>query len=294
MDIKYKLYPYPVLASYSDDYKNATFETNIEMVKDGYNARIDFVSSLTSNTIKELIRTGKASYVYHLECAQTGFRHVIITQNVEERYPIDKRLVCGKLQVCTFVVAREDLHSYTSSELHEDYMGQSFEIEAGCVLAVGTQIDFTIFKEIDDIANLPSIFSIIKNADESAKEMLVDYECKRILIKLPFNDFFTYKQLSKSPKTLPILNAITVVPALSCVLGEIKRRPPEARCELDGRSWYRTLKKVLLNKFEFDIESETFDDKFDSLELAQKLINSPIPDAFKALIEGDDNGGDEQ
>lgn len=37
MEIKYKLYPYPVLSSYSDDYKTGSFDATIDVVRDGYN-----------------------------------------------------------------------------------------------------------------------------------------------------------------------------------------------------------------------------------------------------------------
>ena len=63
MDIKYKLYPCPVLTGYSDDYNNCTFNTSVDMANDGYNLRLDFASELTSNTIKKLISEGKAAYV---------------------------------------------------------------------------------------------------------------------------------------------------------------------------------------------------------------------------------------
>lgn len=44
MEIRYKLYPYPVLAYYSDDYKDGSFDTTIDLQKDGYNIRIDFMA----------------------------------------------------------------------------------------------------------------------------------------------------------------------------------------------------------------------------------------------------------
>ncbi len=291
MDIKYKLYPYPVLAEFSDDYKDRTFKTSVDMVKDGYDLRLDFVSELTSDTIKSLILQEKASYVYHLECAQTGFRHVIITSNTEERYPLDKKLVRGKLQVCTFIVAREDLHRFACNEFHQDYEGMEFEIEAGCVIAVGSQVNFDIQKEIDDIANLPSIFSIIRNPDMDVKEMLVESESNKIIIKLPFNDFSTYKQLSRDANNYPILNALTVIPALTFVMSELKQRDPDERSEIDY-GWYRTVKNVLLKTFDIDIESDSFDE-LNTLEYAQKLINSPIPEAFNSLFSGGESDGDE-
>ena len=47
MEIKYKLYPYPVLSPYSNDFRNGTFDATIDIVRDGYDLRIDFLSTLT-------------------------------------------------------------------------------------------------------------------------------------------------------------------------------------------------------------------------------------------------------
>lgn len=121
MEIKYKLYPYPVLTTYSDDYQHGKFEATIDIVRDGYNLRVDFVASLTSTGLKEQIKAGMAKYVYHLECAQTGFRKVVSTDKVAESYIIDNKLVSGKLQICPFIVAVEDIKGYTTEDFHSDY-----------------------------------------------------------------------------------------------------------------------------------------------------------------------------
>ncbi len=288
MEIKYKLYPYPVLWEKSDDYINCEFQTAIDLVQVGYDLRLDCIAGLTSNTLKQLIAAGKASYVYHVECAQTGFRQVIVTQEVEKRLPLKKQDVRGKIQVCPFVVAREDLNDFSSNELHSDYDGLTFNIEAGCIMAIGQQRDFTVFKERDDLANLPSIFSIKRNVDSSVQEMLVDSNYNKIIIKLPFEDFSTYTRLYNDPNNRNLLNALTIIPALTKVLAEIKSRSAEERGEYDDCSWYRTIKNVMLKTFEIDIEDPESDDQFDPLEFAQKLINSPIPLAFKRVSMGND------
>lgn len=99
MEIRYKLYPYPVLAYYSDDYKDGSFDTTIDLQKDGYNIRIDFMASLTNEGLKKLIHDGQARYVYHLECAQTGFREVVTTEKVAESRMLSDKKICGKLQI---------------------------------------------------------------------------------------------------------------------------------------------------------------------------------------------------
>ena len=121
--------------------------------------------------------------------------------------------------------------------------------------------------------------------------MLVESESYKIIIKIPFNDFSTYKQLKKDSNNFSILNALTVIPALTFVLSELKQRSPDERSEIDY-GWYRTVKNALLKVFEIDLESDDFDE-LNTLEYAQKLINSPIPEAFNSLFSGGESDGDE-
>ena len=293
MEIKYKLYPYPVLSTYANDYKTGTFDVTIDIGRDGYDLRIDFLAILTCQSLQECIKQGTARFVYHLECAQTGFRKVIQTDRISEVYTLLSKDVNGKLQICPFIVATNDLKAYTSPDFHKDYQGITFDIEAGCVMAVGKMVTVEISKDIDDLANTPSIFNITKNPDENCKQMLVDMFQRKIIIKLPLTDFYSYKALSASPMAQPILNSFTVVPALVYVLAELKSLPIQERSENSDMLWYKVLSKVLLTQFDCDIESEEFNNQ-NFLELAQKLINNPVTDAFTFLTSSFGvAGGDE-
>lgn len=294
MEIRCKLYPYPVLAYYSDDYKEGGFETIIDLCKDGYNVRLDFLSTLTNDGLKKLLQDGKAQYAYHLECAQTGYRHIVLTDKVAESCTLSNKVVCGKLQICPFIVATEDINQYSNEGFHDDYGGIPFDIEAGCVLAVGKQVNADIIKDMEDLANTPSVFSIVRNADVTVTQMLVDMYCKKIVVKFPLNDYYSYKQLSKAPQAQSILNSLTIIPSLTYVLEELKGKTVEDREEFDEYGWYRTIKKALITKFDCDIESDAFNQE-NMLSLAQKLINDPLTDAFKVLTGGfGSTGGDEE
>ena len=294
MEIKYKLYPYPVLSAFSDDYKNGKFDVAIDPVRDGYNLRIDFLATLTSSALTELIRTGSAKYVYHLECSQTGFRTVFQTDKTSSTYPLSSKMINGKLQICPVVVATSDIQNYVSDDFHDDYKGIGFDIEAGCVLAVGKMVTLDISKDIDELANTPSIFSIIRNADAGCNQMLIDMGQRKIIIKLPLNDYYSYKQLSKTPQAQAILNAITIVPALTYVLEELARIKVEERMEYTDLLWYRILSKTLMTQFQVDIESPEYENQH-YIQLAQKLINDPLAEAFQMLAtEFGTSGEDEE
>lgn len=294
MEIKYKLYPYPVLTFYSNDYSSGSFETSVNVIRDGYDLCINFSATLTCQSLQDCINQGTAKFVYHLECSQTGFRTVVQTDKLKEKYTLLSRTVNGKLQICPFIVAVDDLNSYTSPNFHEDYQGITFNIEAGCVMAVGKMVTVNISKDIDEIADTPSIFNISKNPDESCRQMLVDMSQRKIIIKLPINDFYSYKVLSSTPSAQHILNSLTVIPALVFVLEELKSLSIHERNEYSDTLWYKVLSKVLQTQFEFNIESEEFNSQ-NCLELAQKLINNPITDAFRFLTSsfGIAGGGDE-
>ena len=294
MEIKYKLYPYPVLSGYSDDYKDGQFDVSIDISRDGYDLKISFQATLTCQSLLDLIQNEKAKYVYHLECAQTGFRTVSQTNKVTETYILSSKQVNGKLQICPFVAAIQDITGYSSTDFHNDYSGISFDIEAGCVLAVGKMVTVDISKDIDDLANTPSIFSITRNADATCKQMLVDYSGRKILIKLPLDDYYSYKQLGNMPQAQSILNSLTVIPALTYVLEELRAQTVDERSENSDTLWYRTLSKALLTQFDCDIESENYNSQ-NFMELAQKLINNPISDAFKMLTSSFGiSGGDDE
>lgn len=292
MEIKHRLYPYPVLSTYSDDYTSSKFEVLIEPRKEGYDLRIDFTAVLTNDALRQLIRTGQANYVYHLECTQTGFRKVFQTEKEIASHLVSDKQINGVLQICPFIVAVENIHGYTSSDFHEDYNGISFEIEAGCILATGKMVTLTITKDVDELAHIPSIFSITRNGDVECRQMIIDYSGRKILIKLPFDDYYCYKQLSKTPQIQAVLNSMTIVPALIYVLEELKRIPAEERGENAGSLWYRILSKTLATRFDCNLESQEFEDQ-DVVSLAQSLINNPVSDGFKMLAGGISGGDDE-
>lgn len=293
MEIRYKLYPYPVLTPYSNDYETGTFDTAVDIVRDGYDLRLEFSAALNCQSLQDLISRGSAKYVYHLECAQTGFRTVVQTDRLKEVFTLSGKMINGSLQICPFIVAVQDIEDYASPYFHEDYQGTSFNIEAGCVMAAGQTVIVDISKDIDDLSNTPSIFIISKNSDESCRQMQVDMDQRKIIIKLPINDFYCYKALSSSPPALPLLNSLTIVPALVYVLGKLQALSSEERSYYSNELWYKVLSRVLAAQFSCNIETEELNQQ-DSLILAQKLIDTPVTDAFSFLTSSfGEEGGDD-
>jgi hypothetical protein len=285
MEIRYKLYPYPVLAEFSDDYQGDIFETTVTARNEGFDIVINVCATLTNLGLKNLIQEGKLKYAYHLECAQTSFRKVFLTDKESDSLIISQDRVSGKLEICSFIVAIDDITAYTNASFNQDYQTHSFDIESGCVIAVGQQININIQKEREDLAHAASVFSIIRNSDEQEKQMIVGIDSSKIVIKLPINDYYIYKQLNSAPESHAVLNSLTIIPALIYALDEVKLRSSEEQSTLGEYAWYRAVKKSLLDKFNIDIENNDFNDS-NTVVLAQRLINDPMTRAFEVLRDG--------
>ena len=66
MNIEYRLFPYPVLNYFSDDYKNSTFSSTLEVEK-GLNSIILEVTATTDDEgLNNLITNNLAEYVFHM------------------------------------------------------------------------------------------------------------------------------------------------------------------------------------------------------------------------------------
>ncbi len=264
---------------------NSKFTVSINALKEGYDLRINFVAELENDELNHLLAEGKVSIVYHLECAQTGFRIALSTSKLEYTYSISSKKVVGRMQICPFVVAASDLIDYVNSSFHDDYKGFKFSIDAGCVMALNNQVNLDIDKDISDLANTPSVFSIIKNDDEYAKGMVVDLDHRKIVIKIPETDYYNFKSIKDVAEIESVLNSLVVIPALTFVLEEVARRDADERFELSAYAWYRAIKKAMSKRFSCDIENEHLSD-YNLLEMAQKLIDSPLSQALQTLSSG--------
>ncbi len=73
MDIRRRLYPYPVLSNYTDDYINSTFCVEVLAEKGIREINFNISLKLVNDEIKQMINDGIMEYVVHIECPQTCY-----------------------------------------------------------------------------------------------------------------------------------------------------------------------------------------------------------------------------
>ena len=295
MDIKYRLYPYPVLAEFNDSYHDVEFTVSPVIVKDGFDLLINVSVLLTDRMLQEFIANGKAAIVYHVECAQTGYREIFETDKYEFKIPIKGNKISGDLHFCPFILAKEDITDYTNPNFNKFYSDPIPRIEKGCMLAIGKQHNWPIKKSMQDMLSSSSPFRIMKNMDESQNHMVVEYESEdRIKIKLSATDCALYKSMADDPRLHDILNSAIVIPALVYVLGQLQcAESDDMEANFGMLPWYVAIKEALKKNFDKDIQSLQDENIY---ELAQKMLKIPINSALENLanLGGSDRGEEEE
>lgn len=287
MQIKNKCYPYPVIAYDNDSYDGSTFENDAEYITEAHYISFALKAEIKDACLQDMLKNGKVKYAHHVECQQTCYRELVITDEEETVLKIHESRVSGLVQICTFLIANEDIKAYSNPAFNRDYRGFRFDIDKGCVLAVGNQINMMVEKEKDDIANTSSIFAIRKNTDPSATEFYVITNEQKIVVLMPEKACAQYKNVSTS-YLIPVLHAMVIQPALMQVLFELKEAA--MRNELfnyEGQRWYRSLQKTAENlSIKFD---ETSLATMDVLKYTQQFLDSPAMKGLEVICSSEED-----
>lgn len=282
MDIRYRLYPYPVLSDTTNDYVNSSFNMNLQAVQGMREICFTISLHLINKEVEQLICNGAAEYVVHIECPYTSYRTVITTDETEIKRNIPEHKLNGKVAVCAFIVAKNEIPQYYNSSFNEDYEDMNFSLNRGSIIAIGGQVNIEITKEIEELSKIPSIFTICRCAEDIDESMKIDITGEKIAITLCNRSFENYKIISGVPSMLPVLHSMLIVPTLVYTFETLKK---EGISDFEDLRWFKSVERTL-RKNEMVLSEELLDN-IPSYELAQKSLDLPIDRALDALISQD-------
>lgn len=285
MQISLRQYPHPVLSYNSDDFVNSDFQASLKNTKTHSSYVFDAYCVTSSEGINQLIKEQKAKFAFHFECQTTRYRKVFSSFNSEFSFNLLAQDIEGKVQICAFIIAVEDLDNYKLEEFHPDYEGYSFQIKKGDILAVDAERLFFAEKEIDPLKRIPSIFSIQPNRSEDAQAIEVDSSGNKIIIKLSPDNFDYYKTISLNSSFQPILSSLIVIPALVSIIETIRNE--ESYIDFEECRWYQVI-LLRLKDFGIEIGTHSFEQE-STISIAQKLIGDPLSQSFSALMNLDED-----
>lgn len=278
MDIRHRLYPYPVLSDTTDDYVNSSYSMNLEVSKGIRELCFKISLKLENKQIQQMIYEGLAEYVIHIECSYTAYRTVIKTDDTTIEKSIPDHKLNGTVAVCAFIVAKTSLPAYYNSCFNEDYDGMSFHLHRGNIIAIGGQTNIKVTKEVEELSKIPSIFTICRNAEDIDDSMKIEITGEKIVIVLCNKSFGNYKMLTGMPQMLPVLHSMLIVPTLIFTFERLKS---EGISEYEDLRWYKSIERAL-KKHNLTLDAELLENT-PSFELAQKSLDLPIDRALDAF-----------
>jgi hypothetical protein len=273
MDIRPKLFPYPVLAEYTDDYINSAFNLEVSLLQGRHDLSFTFTSILDNKEIEKMIDDDRFIYAMHIECGATCYRKLITFKDNIKKIIIKSSEVADTIKFCPFIIAKEDIKKYYNTCFNSDYANISFDLEKNNIVAVGKQSNVIIEKDYDDLANVPSIFCIIPDKD-GLETIAYDLNNStgRILIKIPQAEFLDYKLCAINQQAWPILHSMLIVPILVDIFELLKN--DSSWEDYSEKRWHRNIVKAL-KKLDFDYNEESSKD-FDAYKYAQLLLANSI------------------
>lgn len=294
MHIKGKLYPYPVLAGFNDDYIDSSFNINVSIQLSPNDVKVSFVPELDNKEILDLINNKKAEFIVHVENSLTSYRRVVPVSMEGTKIEILADNVEGLITFCPFVVALDDIKDFSSESFNVDYKDVTFDFEKGNILAIGKEVQLRLEKENDDLANIPSIFSVTEIKNPNVTDIIINVEGDKINIQLPTQSFKEFKLAMANPTSMSVIHSMIIIPALMKCFEEVKSRYNDEKFLFEGKRWYRVVKKAL-GKIGINLETEEDIKAINSFDYAQKLMDnttiralSNINDiAYKGDVEDD-------
>ena len=290
MEIKNRLYPHPVLRENNDDYINSSFEMDLSYERDIKRLKLNISFKLNNKTLEKMILDEKAQYVIHIECPKTSYRRIITTIEKSLSENLKDENILGKIQVTSFIVAKESILNYENESFNSDYFGMKFNLEKGTILAIGDSYKIDVDKEKESLGNVPSIFTICKKMTTDETGINIEYNMNKIRIDLNISDYERYTQLvSSSNQFIDIINCSLIFSTLIYVFEKLKNEFDEIE-ESDYR-WFKALKNIF-EKYGYRFNQELFENET-SLQLAQKILDFPFSKSLIALQFGLDEGVEE-
>ena len=277
-----RLTPYPVLASYWDDYLEASFDASVEAVQQFGDLRINVGFSLDEPSLEKLIDEGKAGFAIHVECPSTSYRRCIETREGYVSESLDRLNVKDVVEVCTFVIASKPIESFVSSRFHPDYEGLSFDIEAGGVLAVG-ECKRIMVKSDDDLAKHSSIIRVTRAGSGQQDSMAINTDLTdNILVSLKPELHDIYVTLGNGPHASSILSLV-IVPALQAVITRLIEQGENGGDA--EKEWFRSIVELLERNGIALANLDNYSEGFSALSISQKLLSQPIERSLKDLAK---------
>ena len=296
-------FDYPVLGI-SDDIKPTLEETgcanpDIRLDEEGNLFKVSVLLKLENADILSYIKNEYAEFSVEVSCHSTMYRNCFTSPVPEFSFLIEKKLLNGKLDFESFVIAKKDINNYKNEGLNPDYEGHVINLHKGDLLVAYRKCSIPLNLDLRNVRNMKSFMTIRKNNDENEHSVVYDLDDSKILILLPEEMMVEYnkKPLNASEsneennKRKTILKASLYLEALTYALLNYKQYEKEN--DKNNYMWVNALTYRMNEPDIKDYCSEIFIDENNDessepeteeiFKLAHVMLNQPYLGMLKQI-----------
>lgn len=277
MDIRNKLYPYPVLWAGNDDYIKSEFSCDIKILREGKNFLLEVNFNLLNEKIAELITKGKAEYVVRIECSATCYRRIMKSDKDFLKIYINESHLLGRTVINSYIVVKEKLENYYNDDFNADYNNVSFDLDIGNLLAIGNKYSIKVEKDVDELINMPSIFTICRRETIENIGLEPDIYSDKIRIYMNITDYENYSSF-KNSTIQDAINLYVLLPTLVYVFDELRYAGIES---FENYRWFISLQNVL-KRYSMVLNQDLLETK-KPMYLAQMIMEMPFSGALNSI-----------
>lgn len=281
MNITNRLFTYPVLSDEKNDFRNSYFHVDYEYSMNGVNSlKLVFDISMNCDDIAQLIISGKADYVIHLECSTTAYREAIhsVSRHIEHIIPIGR--INGSLDAVAFIILKKNIKDYYCKDWVEDFSSPIPSLTVGTILAYQNLNSLDITKDYEEFTNAGSIFSVYKRVTEEDTPAEINLDSNKIRIGLGTKDYDVFTFYSTKTELQSIFHSMLILPALVYVFEELKQDGGEETYH--NKEWFLALEKAY-SKRGIVFMDEVLNPEKTSYKLAQEAMELPLSKAFNQI-----------
>ena len=277
-----RLFPYPLLARWTDDYGDKNFRVTLEgtLSRNGFiNLGIRF--ECESEFLTSLIEQKKAQYALVVSCPATAARTVIPSSLAETIAGLEAGDYSKELSSIPLIVTTKDLRGFASAEHADEFREAApngFAIAQGSILAAGV----TVRTPLEAQSDAASVIDLVVGSQVPDGEMAVELDNDRIRITLSQHDKALVEKLrTKNPsdREMTMLFSSLYLPAVA----EAVRKLPES--DYAEYRWAVVLRNAL-RKSGIDEDDESLQEN--AFSHAQKILNNPIGRALVTHADSED------
>ena len=181
--------PYPVLGI-SDDIRPTLEETDcsnpvITISEEGDLFRISVTLKLKNNDIVNYIQDEFAEFSVEVSCHSTMYRNCISSSTPVFSFTVEKKLLNGRLDFESFVIASKDIFNYRNEGLNPDYEGHVINLHKGDLLVAYNKFSIPLNLDLRNIRNMKSFMTVQRSNNPNEHTVTYELESSKILIILP-------------------------------------------------------------------------------------------------------------